>query len=89
MIYANMDLMDVNGNPLLNSVWYAGYQVPYGSEHIHLPTEIGELNTVPNNFIGGAFLYRKRVQRLVGDYSSKQFTREDYDYWMRINLLMN
>lgn len=88
MIYANMDIIDEYGKPLQNSDWYGGYQVPYGSSHIHLPQNSLELNTWPNNFIGGAFLYRKRVQDLLTGYSPNQFTREDYDYWMQVNSLM-
>jgi O-antigen biosynthesis protein len=88
MVYANMDLIGEDGNPLYNAEWYSGYQVPFGSDHIHLPTNTMELNTIPNNFIGGAFLYRKQVNNLLAGYSSTQFTREDYDYWMQINSLM-
>ncbi len=85
MIYANMDIIGEDGTPLCDSTRFAGYQLPSGSEHIHLPPDTSELNTWPNNFIGGAFIYRDRVNWLVGDYSPRQYTREDYDYWMQIN----
>jgi glycosyltransferase involved in cell wall biosynthesis len=88
MVYANMDIIGENGLPLNDSTWFSGYQVPSGSEHIHLPTETSELNTWPNNFIGGAFLYRRRVDDLLAGYSPVQFTREDYDYWMQVNSLL-
>jgi polysaccharide pyruvyl transferase CsaB len=88
MVYANMDIIGEDGNPLYNSDWYGGYQVPYGSDHIHLPTSTLELNTMPNNYIGGAFLYRNQVNNLLAGYSSTQFTREDYDYWMQVNSLL-
>lgn len=88
-IYTDMDLIDENGDPLLNSKWYAGYQVPYGSNHIRLPKNTLELNTWPNNYIGGAFLYRDRVKLLISGYSGNQFTREDYDYWMRVNSFLD
>ena len=88
MVYANMDIIGDDGIQLRNSNWFAGYQVPYGSEHIYLPTKSLELNTYANNFIGGAFLYQKRVKALIGGYSPSQFTREDYDYWMRVNALL-
>jgi polysaccharide pyruvyl transferase CsaB len=89
MIYANMDIIGTDGTPLLDSSWFAGYQKPSGSQHIYLPRNTNELNTYANNSIGGAFLYRKRVKELIGDYNQDQFTREDYDYWMRVNSLMN
>lgn len=87
MTFANMDIIGEDGKPLLGSEWYAGYQLPYGSEHVHLPVDTSELNTWPNNFIGGAFLYRRRVDALLAGYSQNQFTREDYDYWMQVNSL--
>ena len=76
------------GAPLRGSDWFSTYQVPPGSEHIHLPASTAELNTWPNNFIGGAFLYRSRVAWLLGGYSVNQYTREDYDYWMQVNALL-
>lgn len=85
MVYANMDLIDEEGCALIKSNWFSGYQVPKHSEHIHLPTDTSELNTWPNNFVGGAFLYRKRVNDLLAGYSEAQITREDYDYWMQVN----
>jgi polysaccharide pyruvyl transferase CsaB len=88
MVYANMDIIGDNGLPLKDSTWFSGYQVPSGSEHIHLPTDTSELNIWPNNFIGGAFLYRRRVAELLAGYSPVQFTREDYDYWMQVNSLL-
>lgn len=88
MVYANMDIIGEDGNPLRNSSWFAGYHVPYSSEHVHLPFDTYELNTWPNNFIGGAFLYRNRVNSLLGGYSIFQYTREDYDYWMQVNSLL-
>jgi glycosyltransferase involved in cell wall biosynthesis len=88
MVYANVDLIDENGDPLVGSAEFVTYQRPLGSEHIYLPNDPAELNTYPNNFVNSAFLYRKRVYQLLGDYSLHQFTLEDYDYWMRVNALM-
>ena len=89
MVYSNMDIIGEQGEPLRGSAWYGGYQHPPGSEHIYLPKSTLELNTYPNNFIGGAFMYRQRVPWLIGDYSLFRYTREDYDYWMRVNALLN
>jgi polysaccharide pyruvyl transferase CsaB len=85
MVYANPDIIGDDGRPLRESQWYSGYQVPAGSEHIHLPTDPSELNVYPNNYVGAAFMYRSRVAWLLGDYSGRRFTTEDYDYWMRVN----
>jgi glycosyltransferase involved in cell wall biosynthesis len=88
MVYGNIDIIDGNGRPLRDSHWYRGYQVPEGSEHISLPRDVSELNVVANNYVGAAFLYRSRVAWLLGDYSPRRFTTEDYDYWMRVNGLL-
>ena len=89
MIYANIDIIDEHGNPLVQSNWYKGYQVPPGSEHIMLPVDPSELNTYPNNYVSGAFMYRDRVDYLIGDYSTWRFGIEDYDYWMKVNALLS
>ncbi len=87
MVFANLDVIGADGQPLRNSPWYSGYQTPHGSEHVALPADPRELNTVANNTIGAAFLYRSRVDFLLGDYSRFRFGTEDYDYWMRVNAL--
>ena len=88
MVYANIDIIDEHGEPLVGTDWYRGNQVPAGSEHIHLPSNTAELNTWPNNHVGAAFLYRARTAWAIGDYSASRFLVEDYDYWMRVNELM-
>lgn len=88
MVYANIDIIGENGEPLCDSHWYSNYQVPPGSPHVHFPSDTAELNTWPNQYIGPAFLYRDRVAALVGDYSPMRFTVEDYDYFMLVNELL-
>jgi glycosyltransferase involved in cell wall biosynthesis len=88
MIWANVDIIGENGQPLRGSSWYLHYQDPPGSEHVRLPGEPLELNVWPNNYVGAAFLYRARVRVLLGDYSPRRFGLEDYDYWMRVNELL-
>jgi glycosyltransferase involved in cell wall biosynthesis len=85
MVYSNYDVIDDQGNPLMNSDYCSGYQKPFGSNHIHLPRNLSELNVVRNNYIGPCFMYKGWVGRLVGDYDPFMFTFEDYDYWMIIN----
>lgn len=88
MVYANIDIIGEQGEPLRNSEWYEGYQQPPHSEHVHLPADVADLNVYPNNYVGAAFMYRSRAAWLLGDYSSIRFTTEDYDYWMRMNSLL-
>jgi len=85
MVYANYDLIDDQGRPLLGSDYCPGYQIPYGSNHIYLPQDPSELCVIRNNYIGPCFMYRSWVGRLIGDYDRYTFTMEDYDYWMIIN----
>lgn len=87
MVYGNMDIIGPDGSALKGSGWYASYQSPAGSEHIHLPRDTAELNTWANNYIGACFMYRARVAHLIRDYSAERFCTEDYDYWMRINAM--
>lgn len=86
-LYANIDIIDDDGNPLRNSGWYSANQKPPGSEHIHLPVDTSELNIIANNSVGSAFMYRNQVDFLLGGYSPRRFGTEDYDYWMRVNAL--
>jgi len=88
MIYANEDIIDERGRPLLKSPHYPLYQRPLGSNHLHFPATTCELNVRPDNIVGGAFLYRSRVRFLIGDYSPWWFGLEDYDYWMRVNAML-
>ncbi len=85
MVYADIDIIREDGEILEGSEWYAHYQSPPGSGHVHFPRDTAELNIWPNQYVGSAFMYRDRVDCLLGDYSPYRFTVEDYDYFMRVN----
>ncbi len=85
MVYADIDIIGEDGKRLEGSEWYLHYQDPPGSGQVHLPKDTAELNIWPNQYVGSAFLYRDRVDCLLGDYSPYRFTVEDYDYFMRVN----
>jgi len=87
MVYADQELIDEEGKPLLQSDYCPGYQTPPGGNLICWPRDPGELNFVQNNYLGACFLYRAWAGMLVGDYSTSLFGFEDYDYWMRMNAL--
>lgn len=84
MVYANMRLIDQEGRLLTGHGWFP---FPPGSANVYLPVSTALLNTVPNNTIGAAFLYRGSVDTVLGGYSPRQFLLEDYDYFMRLNSL--
>ncbi len=86
MIYANMRLINEKGKTHKNHGWF---EIPFGSGNVIFPNDTLELNTYPNNTIGAAFMYRAKAFEVLGCYSSFKHTLEDYDYWMRMNSLLN
>jgi glycosyltransferase involved in cell wall biosynthesis len=84
-VFADQDIMDDSGQPLLRSDFCPGYQTPPGSAFICWPEDPGELSFIHNNSVGACFLYRAWAARLVGDYSEDSFGYEDYEFWMRMN----
>jgi len=87
MVYGNYQLIDAIGKPLYGSKFNEWLQVPYGSPNIYLPKNVGELNFVPLNFIGPCVMYRASAAVVIGEYDQSLVGVEDYDYWMRLNML--
>ncbi len=86
MVFGNMRLIDEDGNTLRGSGWY---EKPPFSGNVILPDDTVWLNTVANNTIGAAFLYRAGVVPVLAEYSQYKFLLEDYDWFMRLNSLFN
>ena len=86
MIWGNMRLINGKGKKYSNHGWL---EYPIGSGNVIFPNNAYELNTYANNTIGAAFMYRKAAAEILGCYSSYKHTLEDYDYWMRMNSLLN
>jgi glycosyltransferase involved in cell wall biosynthesis/2-polyprenyl-3-methyl-5-hydroxy-6-metoxy-1,4-benzoquinol methylase/predicted nucleic acid-binding Zn-ribbon protein len=87
MVYCDYEAIDDRGKPLVNSDFRVHNQKPKGSSFIHLPRSTEQLNLEKDNFIGGCFMYRGGVGKIIGEYDRFAFGCEDYDYWMRINSL--
>lgn len=85
MVFGNMRLIDENGKPLRGRGWY---EEPPFSGNVILPDSTHRLNTVANNTIGAAFLYRSGAAAILGGYSQYKFLLEDYDWFMRMNSLL-
>jgi len=47
--------------------------------HVEEPEGLDE-----DNYIGGCFLYRRKVYEEIGDFNFEAFLAEDYDYWLRV-----
>lgn len=84
MTFGNMDLIDEEGRPLVDSDYRIACQDPEATNRLHLPRAVEPLSIVADNFIGAAFLYRAQAARVVGEYDVHLIGVEDYDYWLRI-----
>ncbi len=84
MVFGNEYLIDENGKRIIGHGWF---ELPPGSGRVCFPPATPLLNTVANNTIGAAFLYRAGVDAALGGYSQNLYLLEDYDYFMRVNSL--
>ncbi len=84
MVYGNMYLMDFEDNRITGHGWF---EFPVGSGNVILPDSTLLLNTVANNTIGAAFMYRAGAECVLGGYSNRLYLLEDYDYFMKMNSL--
>ena len=82
MVFGNMRLIDENGERMRDRGWY---EFPPHSGNVILPSSTAYLNTVANNTIGAAFMYRRGAAQTLVGYSEYKFMLEDYDYFMRMN----
>jgi glycosyltransferase involved in cell wall biosynthesis len=86
MVYADYLAIDDRGEFLKDPDWRPHNKRNPLSPEIRLPRTTESLNKVQDNFIGPCFMYRRWVGKLIGEYAP-ELGVEDYDYWMRINLL--
>ncbi|WP_139491130.1 glycosyltransferase [Brevibacillus dissolubilis] len=87
LTYANYELIDENDQPLIGTEHRYHNQVPKGSNFMSLPTEVGTVGLIEDNFIGASFMYRADAAKAIGEYDPCLVGTEDYDYWLRINEL--
>jgi len=88
MVYADYTAINGKGEPLTEK-WYRPHNRRRpDSPEIHLPHTTELLNLVHDNFIGASFMYRHSVKMFFEDYEPT-LGIEDYDYWMRINSMLN
>ena len=84
MVYGNMYLIDSKGCKITGHGWF---EFSVGSGNVILPDSTLLLNTVANNTIGAAFMYRAGAECVLGGYSHRLYLLEDYDYFMKMNSL--
>ncbi len=84
MVFGNQYLIDETGKRMTGHGWF---EFPPNSGAVCFPPATPLLNTVANNTIGAAFLYRAECDAVLGGYSPNLFLLEDYDYFMRMNSL--
>jgi hypothetical protein len=87
MVWADYRLIDDRGGPLQGGEFRVLDRTdPHDPAIVRTKRTAEDLNRYEDNYVGGCFLYRGRVGRLLGDYNP-ELGLEDYDYWMRINRL--
>ncbi len=86
MVFGNQYLIDEKGERITGHGWF---ELPPKSGTVCFPPATILLNTVANNTIGAAFLYRAGCEAVLGGYSPYLFLLEDYDYFMRMNSLFH
>ena len=86
MVYANIELMDEGGKPLVGSDVRVINQRAHASHLLDLPESIETLDLAEDNFIGACFLYRGSAAGIVGDYDDSRLGTEDYDFWLRMSM---
>jgi GT2 family glycosyltransferase len=84
MVYANMRMIDEEGQPLRDSDCIKPFQDPSDSSCVLYPDDTSCMEHQVRNAIGAAFLYRRCCAVLLGGYDERFFTAEDYDYWLRM-----
>lgn len=86
MVYANVGLIDDNGQPNCNSSYRIQDQDSQDTSHLLLPISAESLSEHNDNFINACFMYRREVRDATGAYDPDCNGLEDYEYWLRVSL---
>lgn len=87
--YSDYTVIDDNGDEYQDHEWRK-HNRPTGMARLFLPPEVtidNFHNGVADNFIGASFLWRSDVHHVVGIHDENLFGGEDYDFWIRMNLV--
>ncbi len=88
LAYSDYEAINDCGEPLTDPA-FRPQNRPDGSALIRLPSEatLANLHQSEDNFIGPSFMYLADVAAVVGAYNEATFGGEDYDFWLRANLV--
>lgn len=84
LIYSDYTLIDQKGELLKSSTFRKYDQNPHQRHIIYNCRDTELRSSLPDNFIGPFFMYRREVYEKVGDFQELHGF-EDYDYWLRVN----
>lgn len=85
MIFADVVIIDEDGNPLLNQEYRDFNRDSHFPEILRLPRNTEPLGVECDNYINASFMYRRSASQALGNtYASDLVGLEDYDYWLRM-----
>jgi glycosyltransferase involved in cell wall biosynthesis len=88
LAYSDYIAIDDRGAELGDPEWRR-HNRPTGTARLHLPTEVTATNfhDSGDNFLGASFMWRAEVHEVVGSHDENTFGGEDYDFWLRMNMV--
>jgi glycosyltransferase involved in cell wall biosynthesis len=88
LAYSDYEAIDDRGEPLSEPEWRR-HNRPDASSTVRLPKAVtlANFHESGDNFLGASFLWRADLQAIVGRYDDNTFGGEDYDMWLRMNLI--
>jgi glycosyltransferase involved in cell wall biosynthesis len=88
LVYSDYELIDETGKSLSDSNFRASNRIGENPRCFLPPiVEIQNFHLSGNNFLGASFLWRKETHHIVGVHNENLFGLEDYDFWLRFNLV--
>jgi glycosyltransferase involved in cell wall biosynthesis len=86
LAYADYQIVNEFGLPSFHSSYRVFDQDNLDSSRIHNCRHGSLFDHLPDNYIGPLFMFRREHSDLVGTFSNLVGV-EDYDYWLRLNVL--
>jgi glycosyltransferase involved in cell wall biosynthesis len=82
LVYADVELIDEDSKPFLESNYRTGEQSSRSSE-LNLPLSASSLSFFSDNFLNACVLFRRQLLQATGPHKSEFLGFEDYDFWLR------